>query len=79
MRVTAKIREFVWEYLQPLLGTKKNSEILNKNTSSYFLMHCLFCDRLLCYNEAILASYPLLGLLLQREGPSLGSSKPTNG
>ena len=28
--------EFIWEHLRPLLGNKKFSRILNKNTSPYF-------------------------------------------
>ena len=32
------------------------------------LSECSFFDRLLCWKEAILASYPFLGLLLIREG-----------
>ena len=32
----AKLWEFVWEYLRPLLGIKKYSQILYKNTSPYF-------------------------------------------
>ena len=36
-----------------------------------FKEHCLFCDRLLCCNEAILERYPFLDLLLPREGALL--------
>ena len=36
LRVMAKLKEFVWEYLRPLLGIKKYNQILNKNTSPYF-------------------------------------------
>ena len=34
--VMAKLWEFVWEYLRPLLGIKKYSRILYKNTSPHF-------------------------------------------
>ena len=67
IKIMAKIWEFVWEYLRPLFGIKL------ENTVKFSLkmenaVHCLFSDRLLSRNEAILASYTFLGLLLPREG-----------
>ena len=61
IKIMGKIWEFLWEYLQPLFGIKlKRLKMANA-------VHCLFSDRLLSGNEAILASYTFLGLLFLRE------------
>ena len=51
------------------LGNEKISQILNKNTHLTSTVHRLLSDRLLCWKEPILASYPFLGLL--HKGASL--------
>ena len=66
---------FVWEYLRPLSGIKKHSQILNKNTSPYFQSASLVIWPLTMLEETMLASYPFLGLLHQRS-PRLRTSFP---
>ena len=65
----AKIEEFVWKCLRLLLGSK-NTIKFSVNTSPYFhsALLVMWTVTVLCCNEAILASYPFLGLLLLREG-----------
>ena len=65
----AKIEEFVWKCLRLLLGSK-NTIKFSVNTSPYFhsALLVMWTVTVLCCNEAILASYPFLGLLLIREG-----------
>ena len=65
----AKIEEFVWKCLRLLLGSK-NTIKFSVNTSPYFhsALLVIWTVTVLCCNEAILASYPFLGLLLLREG-----------
>ena len=60
----AKIQEFVKEYLRPLLGSKNTVKFSITIPYLSFTMCCLFCDHFLCCDEAVLASYPFLGLLL---------------
>ena len=59
-----KIYEFVREYLRPLPGSKKYSQILNKNTSPYFHSVLPILWPLTMLQRGILASYPSLGLVL---------------
>ena len=58
-------KEFVWECLRSLLGTKKESQNLYKKKKPHptFTVHRLLSDRLLCWKEPILASHPFLALL----------------
>ena len=60
----AKIQEFVKEYLRPLLGSKNTVKFSITIPYLSITMCCLFCDHFLCCDEAVLASYPFLGLLL---------------
>ena len=68
MRVMANIWEFEWEYRfwmgRQLLGITKYDKLSIKIPHLTFTVHCLFCDRLLSSNEAILAIIPFLGLLV---------------
>ena len=69
LRVMAKIQKFVWEYLGPLLGSKKRVKFSIKTPRLTSTVHRLLSDRrLLCWKVATLASYSFLGLLLLREG-----------
>ena len=47
-----------------LLGITKYDKLSIKIPHLTFTVHCLFCDRLLSSNEAILANIPFLGLLV---------------
>ena len=69
LRVMAKIQKFVWEYLGPLLGSKKRVKFSIKTPRLTSTVHRLLSDRrLLCWKVATFASYSFLGLLLLREG-----------
>ena len=70
IRVMGKVWELVWEYLRPLLGIKLENTVKfsMKIPRLAFTMHFLLSDHLLRRNEAILGTYPFLGLLLPREG-----------
>ena len=49
------------------LGGKHTIKFSLKNTSTYFQVHSLLSQCLLCWHEAILANYPFLGFLPLRE------------
>ena len=57
VRIMAKLEEFVWEYLQPLLRIKNTVKFLIKIPHLTFTVHRLLSDRLHCWKEPILASY----------------------
>ena len=57
VRIMAKLEEFVWEYLQPLLRIKNTVKFLIKIPHLTFTVHRLLSDRLHCWKEPILESY----------------------
>ena len=55
----------VWKYLRLLLGIKNWVKFSLQIPHLTSKVHCLLSDHLLCWKEAILASYPFLGLLIK--------------